>query len=349
MKKGLNNIIRDGRFGMPMLHMQAIQQVARDLDIVIAIRPVKKVAQGFIEAGYPTKPYEVKNKTTDIGAAAGLIVINPEYSQVLEKNYRKYHHQLQSAFNKDAGLSQMPCVLSENRIHELKSFFGDEIDIKAPSVNEYTLSWKKQNKVITAIARKNSLSNDYTIYDATGSPLQVLSKAVVNHEGKQTFKPVTADYDLLAVCPSYGDLDLNGKDKTPFSVEGSLRRIQWIIKASALPFYFGPRQDPKRGNLSERDKDVLDAINKQIKKMDKNRQGKNLEPVHHGAELHNPSASELSHNLPSLFILTDEFVLIENESELQQFCEVLHQNNYYWPPHSKYPDLTLSQPLLKLQ
>jgi hypothetical protein len=349
MKKGLNNIIRDGRSGMPALHMQAIQQVARDLDIVIAIRPVKKVAQEFIEAGYPTKPYEVKNKTTDMGVAAGLIVINPEYSQVPEDDYRKYHQQLQTAFSKNAQLSQMPCVLSESRIHTLKSFFGDDIDITSSSASEHTLSWKKQDKIITVTARKNSVSNDYTIYDAAGTPLQVLSKEVVNGQGEKTFRPITSDYDLLAVCPSYNDLDLNGKDKTPFSMQGSLRRIQLIIKASALPFYFGPKQDPKRGHVSERDRDVLEAINKQIKKMDKKRQGENLDTVHHGAELRNPSASELSQNLPSLFILADDFVLVENESELQKFCGVLHQNNYYWPPHSKYPDLTVQEPLLKFQ
>jgi hypothetical protein len=280
-----------------------------------------------------------------------LIVINPEYSQIDEKHYQQYHHQLQRAFNGDADLSAIPCVLSENRINELKSFFGNKIDIKfSAHKNEYRISWKKQDKIIAAIARKNAATDDYTIHDAAGVPLEVVGKKIVNPQGETVIKPVTADYDLLVICPSYESLDLNGKDKTPFSTQASLRRVQWIIKASALPFYFGPKQDPKYGNVSKRDKEVIEALNIQIKSMDKNRQGENLEMFHHGTEWHNPDACDLSHSLPCLFILPNDFVLVENEDELQKFSEVLQQSNYYLPPHSKYQDLTApKENLFKLQ
>jgi hypothetical protein len=326
--------------------MQAIHQAARELDIVIAIRPVKTVAQGFIEAGYPTKPYSVKNKTSDVGIAAGLIVINPEFSQLNKKEYFRYRHQLRKAFKKDASLSEMTCVLPEHRLHQLKSLLGDAIQIQfSADKQQCDVSWNSNDKNITVIAKKNLSAGDYTIYDDKGFPLQVLAKQIVDSHGEKMLKPITSDYDLLAICPSYGDLDLRGKDKTPFSTQGSLRRIQWIVRASKFPFYTGPKEDPARGNMNERTEQVLETINKYIKKMDVHRRGCNLETVHHGAELQNPFARDLSNNLPALFILPHEwnhsspYVLVENEVELQNFCEKLHGNHYYWPPHSKYPDL----------
>lgn len=338
MKKGLDNILQDKQFGMPGLHMQAIQKVAEVHNLVIGIRPVNKYALSLIAAGCPTKPFAVKNRSIKKRASvlAGFIAISPEYSQIEESQFQTHFNQLKTAFNNDKDLKSIPCELSESRIHELKMLFGDNIQIQfSVSKNEYTLSWKRQETMITVKAKKNSNNNDYTIYDEKGEPLQVLGKEIVNFQGEKMLKPLTADYDLLVICPSYNDLDLRGKDRTLFS-------------------YVSPIEDPKRGSLNERTREVLEAINAKIAEIDVNRQGVNLETVHHNTEFNNPFPVDPTDDLPCLIVLphpmnlslvstaepcNETIIMIENMEELRIIFEIMHQKNYYWSPHAKYPDL----------
>jgi hypothetical protein len=334
MKKGLNNILQDKQFGMPGLHMQAIQKVAEVHNIVIGIRPVNKYALSLIAEGCPTKPFAVKNRSIKKRASvlAGFIAISPEYSQIEESQFQTHLNQLETAFNNDTDLRSIPCELSESRIHELKILFGDNIQIRSfANLNEYAISWKRKEKTITVSARKNTKNNDYTIYDEKGEPLQILGKEIVNFQGEKMLKPVTADYDLLVICPAYSDLDLRGKDRAVFSIE-----------------------DPKRGSLNERTKEVLEAINAQIAEIDVNRQGVNLETVHHNTEFNNPCPVDPSDDLPCLIVLpqpmnvslvataepcNETIIMIESMEELRKIFEIIHQKNYYWAPHAKYPDL----------
>ena len=338
MKKGLNTILQDKQFGMPGLHMRAIQKVAETHNIVIGIRPVNKYALSLIEAGCPTKPFAVKNRSIKKRASvlAGFIAISPEYSQIEECQFQTHLNQLKTAFNNDKDLKAIPCELSESRIHELKTLFGDNIQIRFfAAKNEYTLSWKRQEKIITVSAKKNSHNNDYTIYDDKGEPLQVLGKEIINFQGEKMLKPVTADYDLLVICPAYNDLDPLGKDRSSFS-------------------YISSIEDIKHGNLNQRTREVLDAINAQIANVDVNRQGVNLETVHHNTEFNNPTPLDPMDNFPCLIILPhpmnlslmstaescdENIVMIENMEELRKIFEIIHQKNYYWAPHAKYPDL----------
>ena len=151
----IRNIPKNDNFAMPHLHRKAIQQVADELNVVIGICPVNKTALSFIEAGYPTKPYAVKNKTCDLGFAAGLIPVNPEYSQVEENDYSTYRNQLKDAFNNDKDLKSTPCVLSRNRLDELTSFFGNDIQLQfSPDESECNISFLKCGKRIEVTARK---------------------------------------------------------------------------------------------------------------------------------------------------------------------------------------------------
>lgn len=352
MKIGIKNIHQDGHFGMPLSHLQAFLQTAATHNIVIGIRPINKFALSFIADGHPTKPYAVKNKSSNLGIAAGLIVMDPEYCQVSDQEYKKYFDLLNEAFNKDADLIPIPCILSKNRLNELKKLAGDTFSIEPGSqLDTLLISWQKNGKAMQVTAKKCENSSDYAIYSATNEPLQILGKKIVDAEGKQSTKAVTADYDLLVICPTYQDHNPQGKDKTPFSTQAPLQNIYSIIQESASPNYAGPKEDAKGGNWSERTKEVVGIINKNIATLDPKRKGINLETIHHNCEFHNPFADHFARNLPCLITLpkkmdlssidntaADEatIVMIESQEELQKLCELINQNEYYWPQHASF-------------
>lgn len=319
MKKGLTDILACKQSGMPGLHMLAIQLVANTYNVVIGVRPVNKYAVALIEAGYPTKPYVVKNHSIKKrpSVLAGLIAISPEYSQIEESEFQTHVDQLQSAFAHDKDLRKTHCVLSEERIHELKTFFGDAIQIQFLSEkNEYSISWKRQEKTITVCAKKNNADDDYTIHDDKGELLQVLGKVIVNQYGEKSVKPVTADYDLLVICPTYSALD-------------------------------------SQKNFS---REIIAAINAQIATIDMSRKGVNLETVQHNTEFENPFPLDPADNLPCLIFLPyplgftefarETIIMIETRQELREIFEIIHQKNYYWAPHTSYPELRVPKHIL---
>jgi hypothetical protein len=348
MKVDTVGIVSDGCLGIPLPHIEAIQHTAETLNLVIGIRPVNPFALPFIKMGYPTKPFAVKNKSTKIGIAAGLVVVNPEYSQIPKSEYKEYGDSLNEALQKDSDLQFIPCILSEAHIRGLKIRLGDELIIHSiENQTSLSISWKNAERIVRVIAKKDEQTNEYMIVDTNDKPILVLGKSVVNNYNNKSIKPITSDYDLLVICPTYNDLNLNGKDKTPLPIGASVEYIQSLVKASKSPDYTGPREDAKGGNWSERTKETITAINENIAKVDVNRRGKNLEMVHHNTELHNPFATDLAKNLPCLIVLpykmnifqtnATQIMMVETKAELHKLRELISKQKYYWPMRSNLP------------
>lgn len=368
MKVGALAIVQDGRYGMSVLHMHAIYQTAQSNNVVIGIRPVSKFAKALIEQGCPTKPFAVKNKSANIGPAAGLIVMNPRYCQIPRQDYSNYQQMLETAFHKDTDLTPTPCVLSRTRINELTHIFAGSLNVSIqPNQTDLLISWEKEGEIIRVIAKKKNDDNDnYILCDLDNAPILVLGKSVSDMQGVKRVMPITADYDLLVICPKYIEFNPGGIDRTPFPTQGSTTRIHALIKASSMPDYQGPKEDGKGGNWSQRTQQIVKCINSLVSQIDINRIGMNLETVHHNIEFHNPFADELERNLPSLMILPEpldlslmsgmtnqpvndlthsQVVLIETADELRQIRDILHQNGYYWPEHARYPKLKTNSSL----
>lgn len=347
MKKGLKNIRKDGRFGMRESDMKAIQRVADKSNNVIGISRVNKAALSLLEEGdCLTKHFVIKNKTAESGFVAGFIPENPEYADVNESEYLDYQIQLKNALRDDQGLSFIPCELSHNRILELQSLFGESIKLQfSADENECAISFEKQGKTISAIAKKNTDNEKYTISDMNGNIIRVLGKQITNQQNEKIIKPITADYDLLVICPAQKDLDLGGKDKTPFATTGQLRYIQAIIKASALPFYLGPKEDERMGNVSRRDREMINELNSEIIKSG------GIKAFHHNEEFHNPFADEINQHLPCVIFLPKQMqsntglsmfsadpdqssmIMVETTQELHEVMEMVNQK-YHWPRHA---------------
>ena len=222
MKIGLDRVAGDKRYGMPLEHMVALILAAQGTNTAIGVRPVSPYAKYFIEQGYPTKSFVIKNKSANLGIAAGLIPISPKYGRDPPKKYADHDTKIVKAKHADVELQEVPLTLSKKRLGDLIQFFPDNFattplmrpdpgnPAATPIVVGYEISWEKGEEKITVRAMAND-SEGYDIEDEDGMPLYVLGKGG---------KPITADYDLLVTCPHYHELDPGKADKMPFNTQG---------------------------------------------------------------------------------------------------------------------------------
>ena len=240
MKIGLERVAGDKRYGMPMKHMEALILAAQGTNTAIGVRPVSPYAKYFIEQGYPTKSFVIKNKSANLGIAAGLIPISPKYGRDPPEKYADHDSKIVKAKHADVELQEVPLTLSKKRLSDVIEFFPDNLATTplmrpdpgnpeaTPIVVGYEISWEKGKEKITVRAMAND-SEGYDIKDEDGMPLYVLGKGG---------KPITADYDLLVTCPHYQELDPGKSDKTPFNTQGrgprdSKLNIMKVMEAEA--------------------------------------------------------------------------------------------------------------------
>src|SRR5579885_839358 len=366
MKVGINAIIAGGTYGMPASHIAAISNVAQSNNLVIGFRPVSRFAKTYLEKEhYPTKLFCIKNKSSNNGPMADLIAIDPQYSRVSESNFEKHNKLIEKALHHDDSLVAMPLYLSSERIHELQTLLPSRAFSVELMKNEnpnapirYLMSWEKDGKTYQAIATENIDTHKYSVNDLHGNPIEVLGRKVIQ-SGKSVLLPVTADYDLLVVCPHYDVFDPKHIDKPPFRtqpgmIRNSLSYNQEIVQQSERPGYAGPKEDTNGGNWSPRVQDTVRKINDGISQIDPYRTHHTCHTVHHNAESLNPFADDLENNLPALIVLPFEInstelqgitpgtksniFLAESVQELSALHELIKNKGYYWPSHAKYHD-----------
>ena len=358
MKIGLERVKDDSRYGMPERHIKGLIKASESSNMPIGIRPVSRYAKYFLTEGNPTKPFSVKNKSANTGIAAGLIPIAPEYGRSLPKDYGRHEKMLQHAYESDSTLKPIELTLSKQRLDELQAFFPDDMTFSDLSDGRtgYALSWKKNDETLSAYAIADASGENFSIVNATGDPILVLGKEI---DG--VVKPITADYDLLVVCPSYETFDPGHSDKSPFRTQGiraSDSKINQAIVMDSERSDVGPHESATMGNVSPRLESVIETINRTIAKEDPLRRDPDTKTVHHNAELSNPFADDLTNNVPSLFVfpkamnlsLISELaahhpgeslqevhvVLIESVKDMQLIRRHLQEQGYYWSSHAKY-------------
>ena len=324
MKVGMPNI-DSSQYGMPILHMEALQRSAEQIG-PIGIRPVSKFALTFIQEGSPTKPFSVKNKSANSGPPAGLIAVDPQFARAPELNVREralsfeerraliatkqevfdlnYRKQIKDAYEKDmlrdseAALKGIDLKIKYTRIEELikldKSMKVEELE---DSPYKYKITWGDIANPKTAFAKVDS-DNSLSIFDSKNQPIQILGRSMIGGDRAVVEKGITADYDLLVVCPSHKDFEPGGKDKTPFRTQGLTQEAADTNKATVLlaakrqaksgPADNEPAESKSGGNWSERIKEAVDLINANISRFDPLRNGPEAATVHHNAEFNNP-------------------------------------------------------------
>jgi hypothetical protein len=397
MKIGIPNIDVN-QYGMPALHMEALLQSAAKIG-PIGIRPVSKFAHAFIMDGNPTKTFNIKNKSSNAGPSAGLIAVDPLFSRAPELTQKEislpadkrakvlalkqkisnadYLKKLKESHEKDllketdSRLKEVDLKITHARMEELvkldKTMHVEELE---NSKYKYKISWGEDYNPKVAYAKIDG-KNLLNIFDQNDQPLKVLGRTFQSERGSIIEKGITADYDLLVVCPTFKDFEPGGKDKTPFKTQGltefrAEKNKAAVINSPERPEMGGviPAESVKGGNWSERVEQAVATINADIAKLDPLRKTAADATIHHNSEFNNPFADTLTSSIPCLFALpramdltsvlaanqpnpspaeleqaqTATLVLIETLAEMNLLRNVIRNEGFYWPAHAGFVD-----------
>jgi hypothetical protein len=235
MIQGLEGSFTHSQNGMTRADMEATALVANRLGEVIIFRSTGPWAKRWLERGYPSKNFHVKGKSSDWGPQAGLVPYDGFYSKVgydttkAEKGTQANIEGIHSGF-----AAKELLVLTAEQIEEQISRpegspprTAIEFKTPVPNSKDLLLLARRSGDQQRVLFRAFNRGDHYAIYvyPRTGNlatnPIKVLDS---DPDGKEAEKhplevmtsneagagmPMTGDYDLFAVCPSwaqYGSL-----------------------------------------------------------------------------------------------------------------------------------------------
>jgi hypothetical protein len=211
--------------GMIKKDMVAASQVADRLNEVIIFRSTGPWSRRWIELGYPTKNFHVKGKSSDWGPQAGFVPYDGYYSKV-GSNTKKAAKGTEA--NND-GISHhftatTPLTLTEKEIRMQNTDTEEEpprkaIDSVFPIAGSKdmillaTRTGDNKQHAFRAVFNPGSNAygiealdekwgtNPFKLIDKRGTPLLMMTSS----EAGANNRPMTGDYDLMSVCPTWGD------------------------------------------------------------------------------------------------------------------------------------------------
>ena len=211
--------------GMTMADMQATLNVARRLNTVIMFRSTGPWSLRWIERGYPTKNFHAKGKSSDWGPQAGFVPHEGEYSKVghipadAAKGTKKNNAGIRGGFiNKvQLELTREELDIQQNRaakgrlaLRSVEHIAGSaDLILRATRPGDGAdFSFLAQEsrgtyKIFVIDTENPNASTEMLARTAPFSqkPLNVMSSAEVGAGNR----PMTGDYDLMAVCPTWND------------------------------------------------------------------------------------------------------------------------------------------------
>jgi len=314
--------------GMPDTHLQRIQRVAQERQEIIINRPVSIWAKSLIECGqYPTKGFHVKGKSSDWGPHAGFIAADQRFSKVTDSSKAK---GLQAQVDETIGhhdVVKMPLEITPARLKELVDRGGVEHVTDSHQLGDQrkfmTATRRLDGATILFCAEKVGAGDDvkYRISTVERVPVGTSPRLAARMDEKaMILRPfqvlgtskgaMTADYDLLAICPKMNDRMMD-PDVSPRVFEDRMQsykdpnRRHPLAKAAdkAAGGSRGtdasierlrasmPQEDPHLGNITGRIRACKDSINHGL-----GRSEKGMEMVHHNAD-----SGSLATDLPGDF------------------------------------------------
>ena len=382
VRKGTKMITGSGaldRSGIARSHRPAFQQVADQMDLWIMVRNVNRLCTSLIEHSYPTKGMSVHGKSSDWGPQAGLICKNQELSKFQGKERvaalnEEIDHSLGPHGMGDVAAA--PLVLPKWRLDELEGL--GLIRVKWTFANTGHGRYQKQG-TLTCPNRPHSFraislgaeNERFTILvclnnHGEGEPLLVVCRTrsltgnpMTETEGNL---PLTADYDLFTICPSFQVLDLGGDDRFEnaradlpeigrsalnHGVHGPYRAAPALnsgAKVERLTSAFEPASGDKparwrarmetdlktgqahnvKGHITIRQNFVRQMLNAQI-----NATYHGGDTVHHGAETMNPFPEADDFGI-TIFKPHREAVGLESLQDLSAAYEQCRAEGYYF-------------------
>ena len=318
--------------GMTLADMQACLRAADRLDEVIIFRSTGPWSQRWIEKGYPTKNFHVKGKSSDWGPQAGFVPYLGQYSKVgandakAAAGTKANDHGLGDGF---AGKRQLVLSFAELQMQLTRpaeqpartAIYRLEA-VPGKGATDYMM-WARRSGdqkvfVFRAVRRDdgnfgiNVLTQDAAALASLSAvsdmaryvPLEVMTSSEVGADNR----PMTGDYDLMAVCPRWSDyasrlqhpvskpgLDFQGKGVQPgqrFDAGSNLDKVldmssntgQVRRPGQSKPEGFARGEHGDMGNITPR---ILRCIN--LLNLEMGAQGP-FRRVHHNAESHRNAA-----------------------------------------------------------
>jgi hypothetical protein len=224
---GLDPSYGHSRNGMILTDMFASQTVAQQLGEAIVFRSTGPWAKRWIERGHPTKNFHVKGKSSDWGPQAGFIPFDALYSKRPDTSGDVAARTKECNKSVHEGWARaVPLTLSRAELDmQLTRREGNEVAIRRQfpagqdiilfagpqgSADEYVFRARRttdrgetyQIQVYNNQAAVRG-ANNFKIADMSGaqhmSPLLVMASNEVGADDK----PITGDYDLFAVIPTW--------------------------------------------------------------------------------------------------------------------------------------------------
>jgi hypothetical protein len=233
MIQGFEGSYSHSQNGMTRADMEATALVANRQGEVIIFRSTGPWAKRWLERGYPSKNFHVKGKSSDWGPHAGLVPFNGVYSKVgydpgkAEKGTKANIEGLHSGFAAKETLVLTADQIEEqiNRPEGSPARSAIEFKTQVPNSKDLLLLARRSGDQQRVLFRAFSKGDhfDIHVYPKTGNlatnPIKVLDSDPTGKESEPlevmisneigAGMPMTGDYDLFAVCPSwaqYGSL-----------------------------------------------------------------------------------------------------------------------------------------------
>jgi len=347
--------------------MAAVERVAAQRNEIIMFRDTGCWSRPYIAAGHPTKPFHVKGKSSDWGPHAGLVPYNSEFSKAFTQGAVDKGFKLNKDAIKGNYARPVPAFVSEQFIRsELlvnKGSAGrppiDRMTQPRPDVLYFFCTKPNDNPALAGkkyvLFGKKGTDSRYQIHtfpldaaamrerelflqEAKGEPLLVMTTPGAD-------LPITGDYDLFAICPSwdsYGGLDKK-MDPTLDNPQqnASVRRttaklfnpatsMQAYVSLAKIKNAFTP-EDPDRGNLTPR---IAACVRALVSAM-----GGQYPRVHHNAESGRPFAPGAEDGFPLTTFhprrgiggYTFLNATINHVGDLRDYFTRLYNDGYYPP------------------
>ncbi|MBL9207840.1 MAG: hypothetical protein JNN01_22345 [Opitutaceae bacterium] len=359
--------------------MHATQRVAAQRNEIILFRNTGCWSRPYIAKGHPTKPFHVKGKSSDWGPHAGLVPLNSEYSKAFKatdiaKGIKLNQHAISGNYARPIPFFVTDDFIRQHLLQPVGSARRAPIDRMTeprPGVRyfyctkpnddpnqpgkPYLLFGKKHlNGSFEVFAfppdAANARENTLFLKESSAEALLVMTVPGAD-------LPITGDYDLFAVCPSwqsYGGLDrkmdptLDDPRIAASQARTQTKATQGDPRAQAsLKLLEQARtpEDPDRGNLTGRINQVIAAL---VGAM-----GGTYPRVHHNAESGRPFAPGAEDGFPlTTFhpkpgIAGYPFVnaTIDDLTDFRTYFTRLYQGGYY-PPRNRSWDMRSLHPNL---
>lgn len=268
--------VTEDNSGILQEHITKIVKVAKEQKCFIFIRPVNKYATKLIKAAYggnnpiAVKGLDIHGKSADWGYQAGFIPEDQRLSKLTEEGQiEKGNKSVKESLTK-TNIGTVQLALTTQQVKEA------EEDKRVQGVKETTKGKevrivKKNTRMEVAykLTKKQGVPDKWfvTYKMEDGNMVDFKPLMVLGYKNKQgEVTPVTADYDIFAICPHW-TLALMGKK----------------LQNNSIKFITNTKPSGEFGTLSKLQDNVRIAINNECRK-----EGFLQEVVKHGTELNNP-------------------------------------------------------------